>query len=414
MAFVLITCKKQDSDPPTVAIIQPTQDTFSYGASIPIELSVNDNVSIDEIRVSIRHRDTQAQVLETLIFTENNSGSYTGQIQFNDIHVETGSYYIQVIANDGENEGAAIKNIQLIGAPLELTAVFGFNNEASSTAFFELSGDSWVSRYTLPIRSYQFIISSYFQQLLIAGSSSQGLMSFATQNGYLSGQSQGLYIGETLWNASHYDEQSHWWWLACKDGSIRAFNAYAEPRTQFQTPGNFIPHAITTTSDRVITSSSNAENTMHRLDIFVKSTGQLIQSLSLSERIQLIATLNDDRVWTYANDAEVQQKIYLFDGHYLDEWSNFRNAPSGQILQVIRSDNRLFMRYNDTIRSFSSNGLLLSEATISSSAMQYEKLNDVLYVRNDSWKILNSSNLQELSNIPNPLNLTNVVFLYNK
>lgn len=412
--IALLSCKKQDANPPVIEIVQPSADSFSYGEIIPIALRVSDDRKIDEIRVSIRERNTQVQVLQTLVFEENSSGEYTGTIPFDDIHINTGSYYIQAIASDGENEGAAIKNIQLTGAPLELTEIVGFDTSENSTTLYALANNGWEMKYSLPVKAYAFVASSYFQRYLFAGNTSQGLLSFVAENGNLAGQSPGLWTSETLWNASYYDETTHWWWLACKDGSIRAYSSDANSRIQFTTPGGFIPYAITTTDEYVVTASSSLGGNINRLDVFVKTTGQLLQSVVVPERIDLISTINNQQVWTYASAAEVQQKIYFFNGNYLDEWSNFRYAPEGEIIKVVRSNNRLFALYSDHLYSFSLNGQLLAETSINGTFLAYEKLGNALYVHSADWQILNANTLQTSTTVPNPLNLTSIMFLYNK
>lgn len=411
----LLSCKKQDTSPPVIEIVQPSADSFSYGEIIPIALRVSDDREVDEIRVSIRERNTQVQVLQTLIFEQNSSGEYTGTIPFDDIHINTGSYYIQAIASDGENEGAAIKNIQLTGAPLELTEIVGFDTSGNSTMLYTLSDDVWEMKYSIPVKAYEFVASSYFQRYLFAGNTSQGLISFIAENGNIAGQSPGLWTSESLWNASYYDETTHWWWLACKDGSIRAYSSEASSRIQFTTPGGFIPYEITTTDEYVVTAASSLGGNINRLDVFIKTTGQLLQSVVVPERIDLISTINNQQVWTYASAAEVQQKIYFSDGNFLDEWSNFRYAPEGEILQVVRSsNNRLFALYSDHVRSFSLSGQLLAETPINGTFLAYEKLGNALYVHSNDWQILDANTLQTSATIPNALNLTSLMFLYNK
>ncbi|MFN6380335.1 MAG: hypothetical protein ACK4WD_13735 [Flavobacteriales bacterium] len=409
------SCKKDDNDPPVVVLLEPTGSTFAYGSIIPIKFSVSDNANIEEVRVTVRNTANN-QVLNSLVFfTEKNTETFQGEIAFNDVHVESGAYYIQIIASDGENEGAAIKNIQLQGAPLALEAILGLTDGNSSTTVFNFAANQWSYAFMLVASPEFSMIDSYDQRLMIAGNSSQGLLAFDAVVGTSIGQSPGLSIQESLWEDAQYDDEKRWWWLACNDGSIRAYNTLAVPRIQFNVIGNFFPHKIAITDEYIVAACSNINQSVHRLDTYLKSTGQLIHSMVTSSRVDHLATLSENRIWTYQSNEEMQQKVYDIAANYQDEWTNFRYAENGTILKVIKTSNSIAMLFNDQIKTYSLSGTELSSLNITATDISFEKLFNQIYAKTSGgWVLLNANTLAIANNLEGGETIDHLLFRYNK
>jgi hypothetical protein len=411
----LFACKKDDTDPPVVTLFAPSANSFSYQEQIPIGFTVTDNRQIEEVRVVIRSV-THQQILQPLIFkSDKKSETFEGVIRFDDVHVESGSYYIQIVASDGENEGAAIKNIQLFSAPLLLTAVYGFDSENISTNVLRLSDGQWSNSFVVDSKPFFSLADSYDQRLLLAGNSSQGLLATDAESGVIIGQAAGISTQETLWQDAAYDESKRWWWLACKDGSIRAYNTLAQSRLQFNVLGNFLPNKITVSESYVIAAVSNAAQTQHRIDTYLKETGQLIHSLQVENKVDYLQALSDNRIWTFQGSEEMQQKVYVISNNYLDEWTNFRFASNGNLKKIVNLDNSMAMLFDDGIRIYSNSGQLVASNAISLENIFYEKLNNTIYAKaSDSWLLFNGSLLTEEGSINANSSVSELLFLYNK
>lgn len=409
------SCKKDDNDPPVVILLEPLNSTFAYGSEIPIKFSVSDNSSIEEVRVTIRNMANN-QVLNSLVFfTTKTSETFQGEIAFNDVHVESGAYYIQIIASDGTNEGAAIKNIQLQGAPLTLEAVVGLTSGSAPITAYTYENNQWNSIYTVTASPNFSMIDSYDQRMVVAGNSSQGLLAIDAVAGTSIGQSPGLSIQESLWEDAQYDDEKRWWWLACNDGSIRAYNTLAIPRIQWSIAGNFFPHKIALTEDYVVAACSNVNQSIHRIDTYLKETGQLVHSMVTNSRIDQLAAISNNRVWTYQSSEEMQQKVYDIAANYQDEWTNFRYAESGSILKVIKTPNLIIMLFNDQIKTYSLSGTPLTSLTISATDISFEKLFNHIYAKTvGGWVVIDVSTLATVTNLASGAPVDHILFRYNK
>jgi hypothetical protein len=412
---ILFACKKDDTDPPVVTLLSPSANSFYYQDQIPIEFSVADNRKIEEVRVVIRSM-THQQVLQPLVFrSDENSETFEGVIRFDDVHVESGPYYIQIVASDGENEGAAIKNIQLFGAPLLLNEIYGFDSQNNSTQVLRFAEGQWSNSFAIDSKPFFSVADSYDQRLLFAGNSSQGLLATDAASGVIIGQAAGISSQETLWQDAVYDESKRWWWLACKDGSIRAYNTLAQSRIQFNVLGNFFPMKVTVSDSYVIASVSNMAQTEHRIDTYLKETGQLIHTLPVESKINNLQAFNDERVWTFQESEEIQQRVYVISNNYFDEWTNFRFAENGILKKVVNLESRMAMLFNDGIRIYSNSGQLIASNTISLENIFYEKLNNTIYAKaSDSWMLFNGSLLTEEGTLIANSSVSELLFLYNK
>lgn len=412
---ILFACKKDDTDPPVVTLFAPSANSFSFQEQIPIGFTVTDNRQIDEVRVVIRSM-THQQILQPLIFkSDKNSESFEGVIRFDDVHVESGPYYIQVVVSDGESEGAAIKNIQLFGAPLLLNAIYGFNSENNSTQVLRYMDGQWSNSFVVDSKPFFSVSDSYDQRLLFAGNYSQGLLATDAESGVIIGQASGISNQEILWQDAVYDDSKRWWWLACKDGSIRAYNTLAQSRLQFNVLGNFLPKKITVSESYVIASVSNTAQTQHRIDTYLKETGQLIHSLQVENKVDYLQAISDNRVWTFQESEEMQQKVYVISNNYFDEWTNFRFASNGNLKKTMNLGNRIAMLFADGIRIYSNSGQLVASNTISLENIFYEKLNNTIYAKeSDSWMLFNGSLLTEEGTLIANSSVSQLLFLYNK
>ncbi len=411
----LVSCKKEDKDPPMIELLEPVVSTFSFQDYIPIKVKVTDNAKIASVSVSVRNMDNN-EVLQSLIFTSSkNSEIFEGEIYINDIHLESGAYYIQAIASDGEQENAAIKEITIYGAPRVLTARVGLKSTGTQTSIFEYIDQDWLLKYNLPVNAFYSTFDSYFQNLVVAGNPDQGIMAFEPQAGSLIGQSFVPTSFTSAWQDAIFDNETKWWWLACKDGSIRAFNSTAQTRFQFNVFNNFIPNKITISDEHIIVSASNVAQTMHRIDTYLKTTGQLIHSTSVAEKIDFLYALSDNDVWIYQGSSSMQMKVYKITENYIDEWSLFRFAEEGQLIKFVPASNRLLMLFNDELRVYGFNGALTASTAVDGINLAYEKLEGNVYVNvSAQWNVYDISSLTSIGSIPDSQGIDELLFFYNK
>lgn len=414
--IVIAACKKNDSAPPKAVIEFWSDTSVAYRQVISFRIRITDDRKLEEARVSILNMH-QRQFLSPLVFAlSSTEKTIEGEFRFDDVHMPGGDYYVQVITSDGENEGADVQSFQYTEAPLELSYILAYTPNPSSTAVYRFSDNTWIQAFQIPSEPLFSWCDSYHQRFITAGNSTQGIQSFHPGSGHPLGSSPALYNGEYLWNGETFDSIMKQWWLTGKDGSIRCYSSDGTARGQFATFGNFIPGSIAVTGQHVIVAVDNPAQTQHRLDVYNKNSGQLLQSLNLPEHVQELTALNNERIWFHSPERMYPQSIYLPASNAVDEWSNFRFAQQGFIHEIASSGSRLYMRYDDGLRVYSKDGIFGGfYGGNDIQCMEYEKKEDLLYIlENDEWKVLNGSTLNLIGTFAIPQAFRELRFVYNK
>lgn len=409
------SCKKEDGTPPRIFFTNNFSSTYNYGSSISFSIEASDNEMLETIIIKIYNLNNQPVLTPITLHPGTNSFQYAGQIAINDIHLSTGQYYIQATASDGDNETIQLKSFQINEAPKELIQIIGLNqNGSNSLNFFQLENSNWTSLYSLPLENFYCQFDNYSQRLLIAGNTSDGMGSVRLEDGAVVGSSATPFANSNfIWNDVAWHSSSRIFWTACKDGSIRAYNSQAQTVNQFQIIGNDIPKQIAVTDDFVVVYNTNLSNTQHRMDVYHKASGNIVHSAALTFAVQQMETLSDDEIWIYQEEEEYKQNVYRIQGNYVDEWTNFRFTPAVNLNYSYVSDAKLFLSFDDALRTYSLNGNTLSTGSAYAvSQLAHEVLSNQLFVvTDDEIKILNASTLSPITSLPH---CDKVVFQYNK
>ncbi|MEZ4799377.1 MAG: hypothetical protein R2809_06305 [Flavobacteriales bacterium] len=418
--IILITltfwsCKKEDGTPPSIFFTNNFSSTYNYGNSISFNIEASDNENLESITIKIYNLNNQPVLTPITLHPGTNSFQYEGQIAIDDIHLNSGQYYIQATASDGHNEAIQLKSFQINEAPKELIQIIGMNqNGGNSLNFFKLENSNWTSLYSLPLENFYCQFDNYDQRLLLAGNTTDGMSSVRLEDGAITGSSATPFSNSnSIWNDATWHPSSRVYWTACKDGSIRAYNSQAQTVNQFQIIGNDIPKQITVTDNFVIVYNTNLSNSQHRLDVYHKASGNIVHSTTLAVAVQQMEALSEDEIWIYQEGEEYKQNVYRIQGNYIDEWTNFRFTPAVNLNYSYISDAKLFLNFEDALRIYNLNGILISTgSSYPVTQLAHEVISNQLFViTNAEIKILNASTLLEINTLSHS---DKVVFQYNK
>lgn len=414
-ALLLFSCKKEDGNPPQIEVTAPYQSSYNFGQQIQFGANLTDDQQLESAVVAVFNSNNQ-QVLATKTF--NLSGTYKeieGSIVINDIYLPTGDYYLQFRVSDGTNESLAIREFKIFEAPRELIEVIGFNQQSSNLLeAVKLQNNQWQQSFILPLQLVFVQPDYYAQSILIAGNTSDGLNAVRMEDGnFISSTAAPFPLSDILWNDAAWHAASRTYWLACKDGSVRAYSGTGTSVSQFNINGNFIPKKITVTDTKIVVVTANQTSSQYRIEVYQKSSGALIHSTPLSSEVQWINALSEENIWMYQSAEEYKQNVYKISGNYIDEWTNFRFAPSSDVTYALLQDSVLFVQHIDGLRRYTLNGnIAATGAAYTPTQLSYDSVNNQLYVVQESEvKILNAQTLQESSSLPG---VDRIVLRFNK
>ena len=415
VVLLLFSCKKEDGNPPQIEVTAPFQSSYNFGQQIQFSANLSDETQLESAVVAVFNSANQ-QVLATKSFgLFNTYFEIDGSIIIDDIYLPTGDYYLQFRVSDGTNESLAIREFKIFEAPRELIEVIGFNQQGSNMLEAQkLQNNQWQPSFILPLQLVFIQPDYYAQSVLIAGNTSDGLNAIRMDDGVsISSTPAPFPLSDILWNDATWHAASRTYWLACKDGSVRAFSGTGSGVSQFNIIGNFFPKKIAVTDSKVIVATTNQTNSQFRIEVYQKSSGMLIHSTPLSSEIQWMNAISEDNIWIYQSAEEYKQNIYKVSGNYIDEWTNFRFAPSSEVTYAHLQDSVLFIQHTDGLRRYSLNGnIVASGSAYLPSQMTYDNVNNQLYViQENDVRILNAQTLQESSTLPG---VDRIVLRFNK
>jgi hypothetical protein len=143
--LLLATCKKEGDDiAPSIQVISPTDAVFmSLPDTLNVIAIIKDNVEVRSVKVSLVD-DENVSVGPS--FTNTFSSA---EVNFNvafiieDLSLETGSYFLQITASDGENESKSFVPLSLVEVPKEMLGTFYSyqNGNLSALRYDLLNGD---------------------------------------------------------------------------------------------------------------------------------------------------------------------------------------------------------------------------------------------------------------------------------
>lgn len=415
VVLFLFSCKKEDGTPPEIVVTAPFQSSYNYGQQIQFSANLTDETQLESAVVAVFNSNNQ-QVLATRTFSFSSSYiEIEGSIEIDDIYLPTGDYYLQFRVSDGTNESLAIREFKIFEAPRELIEVIGFNQQGSNLLEgVKLQNNQWQQSFILPLQLVHLQPDYYAQSILIAGNANDGLSAVRMEDGvFISSTPAPFGLGNILWNDATWHAASRTYWLACKDGSVRAYSGTGTSVSQFNIGGNYIPKKIAVTNSKVIVSTANQTNTQFRIEVYQKSSGALIHSTPLNSEIEWMNAVGEDDVWIYQSAEEYKQNVYKISANYVDEWTNFRFAPSSAVTHAHLQDSALFIQHTDGLRRYTFNGNIIAVgSSYAPLQMSYDNVNNQLYVvQENDVRILNAQNLLESNSLPG---VDRVVLRFNK
>ncbi|MGZ4033990.1 MAG: Ig-like domain-containing protein, partial [Bacteroidia bacterium] len=171
----LFSCKKDDDvTGPKVIFNNPIENqVFNVFGNVTVNASVTDETKIASLSVSLVDASQQL-VHVTIPITVTSSPSMTFNMLYtlDNIHLESGVYYIMISASDGKNDTHAYQKINLVAVPKVLKKVY----VTSKTSSIQTNLYAIDSTFTTIVPVHNFSgdylassVSSYYQQAYMCG-----------------------------------------------------------------------------------------------------------------------------------------------------------------------------------------------------------------------------------------------------
>jgi|GEM_PF-5814445 len=420
-AFTFSCRKPTDESLPTVRINTPLAGQFFHVFdTIFVNVKITDDLDLNWLKIDVINEQnviaTGAQVInnfDTLTETVNQP------IIIDNIHLETGTYYVRATVSDGTNENYAFQEINIFEAPLERLNILAVSNPTStSTRVDSLTENGFMEVHQWNQKVNLSVVNSWHREVLLAAETSGDIqMLFGDEllpGDIISGTGNG---SNPDYNSIEFHSEFRQYFSSKYLAQIEVFNHGGVTSSTFNSAPGHRPYSIEPINSQIIVEERNLAETVTHVSSYNKSSGALLSSLALQADLVEITHQGDD-IWLWGNE-ESEGKLWLFDQEigFITETHAFGSAL-GEIQDIVAVD-------DGTVGvAFASNSIVVEPGNQPSfgtlwdyggDEIDYDAVaNDFLVRNGDTVYILAPGDNNPHGQFDTPLNTTEILILYNK
>jgi hypothetical protein len=416
LLLFLFSCKKKDSNPPSIEVYQPTKNaTLNAGETISIKGKATDDIKIETIKIWLKDESGKIIGNSKTLHSDQNEFEFETGFEISAL-TPSGKYYFQIKANDGTNDKSEFVYVYVNEVPLTAEHIWLASNTGNQTNLYDFTSGSPVYKTSF---SGDFIGSSFISSnnlYINCGEHYGNLTAYNTllnsndwevqciQNPtfpYFTSISKST---EDKFLVSYYNEQ------------IKVYDAQGTlQRTIQNTPGYYSEIAFLNEENNVLICLEKPKSTGNNLlSVYYYSSGAIANQMTVNSNIKGFAK-NSSKIFAFGNETNsIKKYSYQF------------NDKQIQLEQTINSDSIFFSfnRANEATYFAQKNGLYTfinstgTKSYISNKTYSYftlDEVNDVLYgIRSDSIFSFNLSSKTESFHYFNGNKWKSIEMEYNK
>lgn len=414
-------CKKDlDEYGPTVNFITPVESqSFNVNNDVLVNATVQDDRKITSVSVGLLNADYQS--VHTSISVPVSSPSMNVNLYYtlNNIHLETGYYYIEIFASDGTNDTRKQQKIFITAVPKVVSAICLVS--ASTVLQTNLSYiDTGFSSIT-PVFSFSgdYIgsgVSSYHQQAYTAGNHTGALNALKLESNSIKYSITHPVSADPYYMSLYNNEQNTY--VALYDGYVRGYDHNGALVYSASSNSGFYPLKFCFNSDRLIT-EQKATSGGARILVSYYAGGSPQQQVSMNQDVVAFCEKDEENVFVFGN-VSGQAVIQLYDRLANNLWSPYPGAlPTGALLSAVKlSENTYLLGHsNGTIYryDYTSSSLTTWLAGHTAIQLKYDPLqNEVYVVEANSVSTFDFISLAPHNSIASAENILDIHILYNR
>lgn len=419
----LYGCKKDknDTERPTISITAPiTNSSYSVFEEVNVHVTVEDNRQLDYVKIDIIDNNNVSIVTPKTFSNLSKEENLSATLPLENIHLNSGSYNIRVIASDGQNTKSEFKEINIQEEPANLENVLFISNQNGNGQLDQLIGNSNIE----PIHNFNsqvkiLLTNSYNQQILIAQNNPSKLIYLNTSNlqsiqeiSIANDQSPDFY------HNGYYDQESQNYFITTSEGAILQIDANGQNSSTIFSLPNFRPYQICTSTDYIFVIEKSYNLSIKKLLIYYKFSGELFLNSTLSSDIIDVFPIDNENIILFGNENN-EGKVFKFSviNDQIYDITPINGLPVLNSACKINNLRYSFTTNTDirTIEIYSNSMSTINTWDIGAQEITYEYISNTLYAL-QGIQLLQIPNTNE--SFPNTISFLNsyseISLLYNK
>lgn len=419
--ITLFSCKKDvDERGPEIKFNTPIENqTFNVYDYVTVNATVTDDVKISSVAVSLL--DVNQNYAHVTLPVSVSSPAMTMNMAYflDNIHLETGFYYIKISASDGTNDAHKFQKIYLVAVPKALTNIYVVSNTGSAQTNLSTIDASFST--IIPYHSFSgdylaSSVSSYDQQAYMCGNYTGNF------TGHVLAFNSPKFIISPVPSSNPYftgyynnDRETY---IAKYDGNIKGYNYVGSLIYNATALSGYYAQHICFNDGQLIAEEKEVFTATKKLVTYF-STGSIEKNCALTQDVVAFCEMNSSNVFVFGN-VSGQATIELFDRVNNNLWSPYPFAlASGSLLSALKldSDTYLLGHSNGTIYKYqySLNSVTSYITGYTAVKLKLDDLQDKLYVAEaNRVTTFDLSTLAIVNTVNSTENILDIHLLYNR
>ena len=303
--FFVSCSKEKDESPPTISVQQPVSGQQINGLdTIPIVFSVSDDENVKGISISLRNSNDDI-VAQTISKSVN-----TKEYQFNEsyvldnVHLQSGAYYFDISANDGENTSHKFINVNLNAIPKTREGIFISSYNGTSSDVYLMDNSYQTSHYkNFSGDVLGITVNSYDQQLVHSCYVSGSLTAINLLNGNTAWTITAQPSPPTPYFTSLMKGYDNKIYSGYRDGKFKAFNTSGAASINGWANTNFYIEEAALLGDFYVTEQQSIPVGQSKIVLHWKASGAQHQQAWVNEDIKGIYQKNNNEYILLTNNS---------------------------------------------------------------------------------------------------------------
>lgn len=328
LTVLFSSCRKKDTDPPTVQILQPSENSsFNVFDTITVRFSVHDETELTSVTIKLLNLD-QIPVLNSIeADVPGNGFEASAQLVIDDKLLETADYYVTVIARDGTNEKRSFRKARVNALPKQRRGIYCSTAAGQIWKIDSLFQSSTL--YLLPGHDIlRMSVNSLSDRLTVAGNFSTRIANYDLKTGSMVWSDEVFQVAQT---PRYRDLVGHGndVYAALFDREIRSYGLGGSLTFNQQT-GDYRPELIYVDDNFLVIEMELVGANDHFIFVYQASTKALLWQMDIPMDVKAICPFDSDEVMLFGNEGG-DAKVLLYNMADNGYWEP-RQLPVGEIL----------------------------------------------------------------------------------
>jgi hypothetical protein len=421
LLLCLFSCKKdQDVTAPKVIFSSPLENqSFNVYDYVNVKATVTDETRLESLSVTLL--DAGHIPVHTTVPVTVSSPSMDLSMQYllDNIHLESGIYFIMVTASDGEHDAHAYRQIYISAIPKQLKAVYVLSSTSSAQTNLSYIDSTFSNIIPFHTFSGDYLgsgISSYHQEAFVCGHYTGAFSGLDLQFSLNRFSFAAIPSSAPYYTGFRNDEQRSY--IARYDGAIRGYDRDGAGTFTASAISGYYARQLFINGDRLLAEEKDQTSSAKKLVVYFNTGGQEKSCILPQDVVEFCEKDNTD-IFVFGNTAG-QGVIQLYDRTNNNLWSPYPFPLAvGSILSALKldADTYLIAHSNGTIYKYqySINSLTTYLTGFTALKLKMDDVNGVLYVM-EANKISTFAypSLSTVNSITSAESILDIHLLYNR